>query len=326
MKHENDVSCRRDTSCCPNARSLQLNMRDTSLRGRCLAVPANRGAAKLASSLGEIVCASMVYLSPKRLRTKFLDRLGLGVRGGSPPADTLPPPTRTPVPIFATSLSRATEASRIELEQPRTDQLDTADFLNALYRFWCPAVVVRCIEYLNERGLLEEGLYRVPGSSETIKRLRGLYDTYGDVKIESYTPLEGQYDVQVADIASLFKLFLRELPGPIISAEVVKMLENVMEDPLAIRGVLSSNLLPYEFYLLSMFYRHLAAVDARSDINKMDIHNLSIVFCSSSNLGIGSNLFSALAKHSIWHGLRCSNGETALANELPAQQALAETE
>jgi RhoGAP domain len=35
--------------------------------------------------------------------------------------------------------------------------------------FWLPAVAYRCIDYLNDKGMTHEGLYRVPGSEREIR-------------------------------------------------------------------------------------------------------------------------------------------------------------
>jgi hypothetical protein len=35
--------------------------------------------------------------------------------------------------------------------------------------FWLPAVAYRCIDYLNDKGMMHEGLYRVPGSEREIR-------------------------------------------------------------------------------------------------------------------------------------------------------------
>lgn len=78
-----------------------------------------------------------------------------------------------------------------------------------------PAPVYRCMEYLEKTGAIEEeGIFRMSGSSRVIKELRERFNKEGDVKL-----LEGEfYDVHA--VASVLKLFLRELPEPVLTKEL----------------------------------------------------------------------------------------------------------
>jgi RalA-binding protein 1 len=100
-------------------------------------------------------------------------------------------------PIFGAPLSEAVELSQpIGLDVP------------------LPAVVYRCIEYLQVRGAVtEEGIFRLSGSNVVIKALRDRFNIEGDVRL-----LEGEfYDVHA--VASLLKLYLRELPVSILTKQ-----------------------------------------------------------------------------------------------------------
>ena len=78
-----------------------------------------------------------------------------------------------------------------------------------------PAVVYRCLEYLTERNAVsEEGIFRLSGSNLVIKALRERFNTQGDVKL-----LEGPY-YDIHAVASLLKLYLRELPSSILTREL----------------------------------------------------------------------------------------------------------
>lgn len=93
-----------------------------------------------------------------------------------------------------------------------------------------PAVVYRCIEYLQVRGAVqEEGIFRLSGSNIVIKALRDRFNTEGDVRL-----LDGDY-YDVHAVASLLKLYLRELPVSILTREhhldflkVLGMMERIM--------------------------------------------------------------------------------------------------
>lgn len=78
-----------------------------------------------------------------------------------------------------------------------------------------PAVVYRCLEYLQEKKAInEEGIFRLSGSNIVIKGLRERFNIEGDIRL-----LDGQY-YDVHAVASLLKLYLRELPSSILTREL----------------------------------------------------------------------------------------------------------
>ena len=80
-----------------------------------------------------------------------------------------------------------------------------------------PAVVYRCIEYLEMKNAAgEEGIFRMSGSNTLIKGLRSRFNAEGDFDLLGDE--EPYYDVHA--IASLLKLYLRELPQPVLTREL----------------------------------------------------------------------------------------------------------
>jgi RalA-binding protein 1 len=80
---------------------------------------------------------------------------------------------------------------------------------------YLPAVVYRCLEYLQAKGAeREEGIFRLSGSNIVIKALRERFNNEGDVRL-----LDGQY-YDVHAVASLLKLYLRELPTSILTRDL----------------------------------------------------------------------------------------------------------
>lgn len=78
-----------------------------------------------------------------------------------------------------------------------------------------PSVVFRSLEYLRAKNAInEEGIFRLSGSNIVIRALRERFNTEGDVKL-----LDGQY-YDIHAVASLLKLFLRELPASILTREL----------------------------------------------------------------------------------------------------------
>lgn len=103
-----------------------------------------------------------------------------------------------------------------------------------------PAVVYRCLEYLRAKGAIsEEGIFRLSGSNIVIKALRDRFNNEGDIKL-----LEGQY-YDVHAVASLLKLYLRELPASILTRELHL-------DFLKVLGLSPRALLNYQ----ANYYRH----------------------------------------------------------------------
>jgi RalA-binding protein 1 len=136
-----------------------------------------------------------------------------------------------------------------------------------------PAVVYRCIEYLRAQGAVtEEGLFRLSGSSVTIKALRERFTTEGDVHL-----LDGDY-YDIHAVASLLKLYLRELPTSILSRELhLDFLKiNDMGDnrrKLAIANVLVHKLPESNYALLDALCSFLMDVVDNSGLNKMNVRN-----------------------------------------------------
>ncbi|KAF9335303.1 hypothetical protein BG006_000370 [Podila minutissima] len=155
-----------------------------------------------------------------------------------------------------------------------------------------PAVVTRCIEYLDIMGVEEVGLYRVPGSTSNVARLKTMFDHGLD-----YDFLQKGHEPQNPhDVATLLKLYLRELPAPIIPSETMPTFSNIdFTAPQQQFHKLkeSLGLIPLENYiLLGTLCRHLSNLADYESCTKMNISNLGLIFCPT--LQIGSVLFKNL--------------------------------
>ena len=81
---------------------------------------------------------------------------------------------------------------------------------------YLPAVVYRCLEYLKAKDAAsEEGIFRLSGSNIVIRNLRTRFNNEGDVRLLD----EGQY-YDIHAVASLLKLYLRELPVSILTRDL----------------------------------------------------------------------------------------------------------
>nr|XP_046262644.1 protein FAM13B isoform X2 [Scatophagus argus] len=76
-----------------------------------------------------------------------------------------------------------------------------------------PALVKHIVEYIEEHGNLDlEGLFLVNGNAERVDWLRQRYDSGEEVELEK--------EADLASAVSLLRLFLQELPEPVIPTEI----------------------------------------------------------------------------------------------------------
>ncbi|KAG0257538.1 hypothetical protein BG011_003897 [Mortierella polycephala] len=156
-----------------------------------------------------------------------------------------------------------------------------------------PAVVYRCIEYLNaHKAKHEEGIYRLNGSAAVIKGLKERFNHDGDIALLAE---DDYYDIHA--VAGLLKLFLRDLPSSILTRDLHKDFLQVVE--LQSRGERVDELtrlveiLPEANYiLLRALTAHLIEIVDNADVNKMTVRNVGIVF--SPTLGIPAGVFALL--------------------------------
>ncbi|KLO17933.1 RhoGAP-domain-containing protein [Schizopora paradoxa] len=156
-----------------------------------------------------------------------------------------------------------------------------------------PAIIYRCIQYLEAKHAeQEEGIYRLSGSSAVIKSLKDRFNAEGDVDL-----LAADEDWDPHAIAGLLKSFLRELPSSILTHDlhsrflgVIDLLD-VEERIKELQELISQ--LPYPNYcLLRALTAHLILIVQNSNINKMTMRNVGIVF--SPTLGIAAGVFSLM--------------------------------
>nr|XP_044993639.1 rho GTPase-activating protein 22 isoform X2 [Jaculus jaculus] len=140
-----------------------------------------------------------------------------------------------------------------------------------------PLLVEQCVDFIRERGLTEEGLFRMPGQANLVRDLQDSFDCGEKPLFDSTT--------DVHTVASLLKLYLRELPEPVIPfaryedflscAQLLTKDEG--EGTLELAKQVS--ILPQANYnLLRYICKFLDEVQAHSHVNKMSVQNLATVF------------------------------------------------
>lgn len=135
-----------------------------------------------------------------------------------------------------------------------------------------PAVMYRCVEYLEyKNAIAEEGIFRLSGSNTIIKALRDRFNTEGDVNLVA----EEKYDIHA--VASLLKLYLRELPASILTRELhlefLQCLELNAKDKIIKLNVLVNRLPRPNLVLLQALSEFLLSIVNNANVNKMNVRN-----------------------------------------------------
>ncbi|XP_025053081.1 rho GTPase-activating protein 24 isoform X2 [Alligator sinensis] len=85
---------------------------------------------------------------------------------------------------------------------------DTVQYEKRYGNRLAPMLVEQCVDFIRLQGLKEEGLFRLPGQANLVKELQDAFDCGEKPSFDSNT--------DVHTVASLLKLYLRELPEPVI--------------------------------------------------------------------------------------------------------------
>ncbi|KAI5091529.1 rho GTPase-activating protein 24 isoform X4 [Silurus meridionalis] len=140
-----------------------------------------------------------------------------------------------------------------------------------------PMLVEQCVDFIRRWGLQEEGLFRLPGQANLVKELQEAFDC------GEKPAFDGNTDVHT--VASLLKLYLRELPEPVIPFckydELLACTKLYSKDQEAGIKELRRQVegLPLVNYnLLKYICRFLDEVQSYSGVNKMSVQNLATVF------------------------------------------------
>ncbi|XP_055758523.1 protein FAM13B-like isoform X2 [Salvelinus fontinalis] len=170
------------------------------------------------------------------------------------PERTVPGPDTSPV--FGVTLERLREDGQLVCGVPR--------------------MLRHMVDFLDRNGLQQRGLFRLSGSVLRTRQLRLMWDR------GERMDLEVEEDVSI--VASLLKLFFRELPNPIIPEPQRKDLvlslterKNEAELNAALKEKLSS--LPVDKHSILFYLLHfLSRVASHSQSNHMPVENLATVF------------------------------------------------
>ncbi|CAB4252753.1 similar to Saccharomyces cerevisiae YPL115C BEM3 Rho GTPase activating protein (RhoGAP) involved in control of the cytoskeleton organization [Maudiozyma barnettii] len=161
-----------------------------------------------------------------------------------------------------------------------------------------PSVVYRCLEYLyKNRGIQEEGIFRLSGSSTMIKTLQEEFDRDYDIDLCNYKQSGDNPSnvISVNTISGLLKLYLRNLPHLIVGDEQFllfkKAVDDHHDDPYTIaiefRKIIRDKQVPHaNISLMYALFELLTRINENHKINKMNLRNLCIVFSQTLNIPI----------------------------------------
>ena len=88
--------------------------------------------------------------------------------------------------------------------------------LNTVMKNQCnsiPFLVVKCVEEIEARGITQEGIYRVSGFADEVDELKENFEKNGrrtNISTEN---------ISIHTVAGVLKMFFRNLPTPLITAE-----------------------------------------------------------------------------------------------------------
>uniref|UniRef100_A0A7N9AQH0 Beta-chimaerin n=1 Tax=Mastacembelus armatus TaxID=205130 RepID=A0A7N9AQH0_9TELE len=141
-----------------------------------------------------------------------------------------------------------------------------------------PMVVDMCIREIELRGMKSEGLYRVSGFSEHVEDVRLAFDRDGekaDISANAYA------DINI--IAGALKLYLRDLPIPVITFDLYSKFIQAAKipNPESRLEAIHEGLLqlpPAHYETLRYLMAHLKRVTMFEKDNLMNAENLGIVF------------------------------------------------
>ncbi|CAG8549725.1 4232_t:CDS:10 [Paraglomus occultum] len=142
-----------------------------------------------------------------------------------------------------------------------------------------PMILVKCAEVIEKYGLYSKGIYRVSGSTPQIMKLKTLFNRNAET-----VDLDGsEHIADINNVASVLKLWFRELPDPLfVRARCNDFINAAKLEDKKLRVITLHehvNTLPDPNYsTLKYLMGHLNKIVANEESNKMGVKNLGIVF------------------------------------------------
>ncbi|CAO3661778.1 unnamed protein product [Rhizopus stolonifer] len=135
-----------------------------------------------------------------------------------------------------------------------------------------PTIVTRCIEQVELRGLNVEGIYRKSGTYQQVKDLQDAFD--GECRT---TIRLTDYD-DISVITSVLKIYLRNLPSPLLSAEFIFPLIVNLQERINKTYHLLHTMSSEAYCTTKYLIQHLRRIHDNQAVNRMPSKNLAVVF------------------------------------------------
>ncbi|XP_022646905.1 rho GTPase-activating protein 45-like isoform X5 [Varroa destructor] len=143
-----------------------------------------------------------------------------------------------------------------------------------------PFIVKKCVKENDKRGCSVQGIYRVSAAKSKVEKLCQCFENGAElVDLSDYHPNV---------IANVLKLYLRQLPEPLLTYNlypefiaIAKEFPSNREDSTAAVGILrktAKNLPRVHYSTLDNLLKHLRRIASNSESNHMPASNLGIVF------------------------------------------------
>lgn len=140
-----------------------------------------------------------------------------------------------------------------------------------------PEVVESCVKFIKKFGLDHQGIFRLSGSTTEINDMKQLFENGRD-------PLAGlNHWKDINAVAGLLRVYFRELEDPLFPSshyqEFIKAsLSSSVEDGIRELSNVLNSLPESVVQVMKYLFSFLSLVAGHSDSNKMDAHNLAVVF------------------------------------------------
>lgn len=133
-----------------------------------------------------------------------------------------------------------------------------------------PAVLASALDWLIKRGATMEGIFRLSGDMQAILTYKDMFDRGLNVTFPA--------SAAVHDVAGVVKLWLRELPEPLLTFGLYSRVLALGDSDAAGMRALLQTLPAMNMRVLRSLMRCLIVVLQHEETNKMSVKNLAIVF------------------------------------------------
>lgn len=154
-----------------------------------------------------------------------------------------------------------------------------------------PTVISSCLSELFERGIYEEGIFRISGSLLQMQELKRQINEGKKPNLDEQS---------IHNVAGLFKMFFRELKDHMFG-DAIGSIEKSMKNPNEKSVTFIREQLRYipasKVKTLSLVFDLLVKIAEHSKVNLMNASNLSMYFYHQSHIDPSNILFKALYSH-----------------------------